>query len=95
MSHGLQNHAPRELPASQPSPPLLDYGCTPGRLSSQRVFDLYTSRVKLWTKDDLRDIEHQLQQSFIGTVGRFTVRGVDGRTIQIKNPWPGVQKPIW
>lgn len=73
--------------------PLLEYGCTPWRLSSQRVADLYASGVKFWTKSDLDDIERQLAQS--STLDRFTIRGVDGRQVQVKNPLFGVQTPIW
>jgi hypothetical protein len=77
------------------SPPLLDYGCTPTRLSTQRIADLYNSGVKLWTKEGLLDIERQLEQSRLDTVDRFTVRGVDGRTVHVKNPFPGVKDAIW
>ena len=76
-------------------PPLLDYGCTPTRLSIQPIADLYDSGVKLWTKEALTDIEQQLERSYLSTVDRFTVSGVDGRTVAIKNPFPGVKNPIW
>lgn len=79
-----------EIPSQ---PPLLDYGCTPWILSSQRVADLYASGVNMWSRTDLQNIESQLERS--ATLDLFTVRGVDGRVVQIKNPLFGVQSPIW
>jgi len=73
--------------------PLLDYGCSPWRTSSQRAADLYNLEVKLWRKEDLVDIEQQLSESF--TAEKFTVRRIDGSVVYIKNPMFGVQKPIW
>ncbi|KAI0434576.1 hypothetical protein F5Y09DRAFT_235429 [Xylaria sp. FL1042] len=73
--------------------PLLDYGCTPWRTSSQRAADLYDSGVKLWRKEDLVDIEQQLARSY--TAKKFIVRRVDGSIVHIKNPMFGIQKPIW
>ncbi|KFY35911.1 hypothetical protein V494_05495 [Pseudogymnoascus sp. VKM F-4513 (FW-928)] len=73
--------------------PLLEYGCTPWRISSQRAADLYESGVKLWRKEDLIDIEQQLGKSF--TMEKFTVRRLDGSIVHIKNPIFGVLKPIW
>ena len=73
--------------------PLLDYGCSNWKTSSQRAADLYDSGVKLWRKEDLVDIERQLAQSF--TARKFTVRRIDGSVVHIKNPMFGVQKPIW
>jgi hypothetical protein len=73
--------------------PLLDYGCSQWKTSSQRAADLYDSGVKLWRKEDLVDIEQQLAQSFI--TRSFTVRRIDGSVVHIKNPMFGVQKPIW
>jgi hypothetical protein len=73
--------------------PLLDYGCTHWRSSSQRAADVYRSGVKLWRKEDLLDIEQQLAQS--RTTEKFTVRRIDGSVIHIKNPMFGVSKPIW
>ncbi|KAI1174781.1 hypothetical protein F4777DRAFT_579674 [Nemania sp. FL0916] len=73
--------------------PLLDYGCSPWRMSSQRAADLYDSGVKLWRKEDLVEIEQQLAQSC--TTEKFTVRRIDGSVVNIKNPMFGVQKPIW
>lgn len=93
MSENVELNDSVDAESMQPRPPLLDYGCTPWRLSSQRVADLYDSDVKLWTKADLQDIEEQLEKSAI--VDRFTVRGVDGGLVQIKNPQLGIQKPIW
>ncbi|KAI2468621.1 hypothetical protein F4781DRAFT_397279 [Annulohypoxylon bovei var. microspora] len=73
--------------------PLLDYGCSHWRTSSQRAADLYDSGVKLWRKEDLVDIERQLARSC--TAEKFTVRRIDGSIVHIKNPMFGVQKPIW
>lgn len=93
MAQNVNDNISETTKSVQPPPVLLDYGCTPWRFSSQRVADLYDSGVKLWTKTDLQDIERQLERS--NEVDRFTVRGVDGRIVQIKNPLVGVQKPIW
>ncbi|KAJ6016509.1 hypothetical protein N7540_011100 [Penicillium herquei] len=71
----------------------LDYGCTDWRISSQRVADLYSAGTKLFTKEDLEDIEQQLRQSY--TMDRFSVRRIDGSIIQISNPMFQVQNPIW
>lgn len=73
--------------------PVLDYGCTQWRSSSQRTAELYNSGVKLWRKEYLLDIEQQLAQA--RTAEKFTVRRVDGSVIHIKNPMFGVEKPIW
>jgi hypothetical protein len=73
--------------------PLLDYGCSPWRTSSQRAADLYDLGIKLWRKEDLVNIENQLAQS--RTAEKFTVRRFDGSVVHIKNPMFGVQKPIW
>ncbi|KAI1284392.1 hypothetical protein F5Y07DRAFT_2401 [Xylaria sp. FL0933] len=73
--------------------PLLDYGSSHWRTSSQRAADFYDSGVKLWRKEDLLDIEQQLTQSCAAE--KFTVRRIDGSKAHIKNPMFGVQKPIW
>ncbi|KAI0858078.1 hypothetical protein F4860DRAFT_327435 [Xylaria cubensis] len=73
--------------------PVLEYGDSPWRTSSQRASDLYESGVKLWRKEDLVDIEQQLAQS--RAAEKFTVRRLDGSLVHIKNPMFGVQKPIW
>lgn len=73
--------------------PLLDYGCSHWKISSQRAADFYDLGVKLWRKEDLVDIEQQLAQS--RTAEKFTVRRIDGSVVHIKNPMFGVQKPIW
>jgi hypothetical protein len=75
------------------SPDCLDYGCSNWRISSQRASDLYISDTKLWTKEDLKDIEQQLSQSY--TIDRFSVRRIDGSIVQISNPMFQVQNPIW
>lgn len=71
----------------------LDYGFSPWRISSQAASNLYNHGVKLWTKEDLRDIEQQLEHS--ATHQHFKVRSIDGGTILIKNPMFGEQAPIW
>jgi len=71
----------------------LDYGCKGWRISSQRAADLYSSGARLFTKEDLEDIEQQLRQSY--AMERFLVRRIDGSIIQISNPMFQVQNPIW
>jgi len=71
----------------------LDYGCTDWRISSQRAADLYSSGTRLWTKEDLEDIEQQLRESY--AMERFSVRRIDGSIIQISNPMFQIQNPIW
>ncbi|KAI1373815.1 hypothetical protein F4677DRAFT_428344 [Hypoxylon crocopeplum] len=73
--------------------PLLDYGCSHWKTSSQRAADLYDSGVKLWRKGDFVGIEQQLAQSC--TAEKFTVCRIDSSIVHIKNPMFGVQKPIW
>lgn len=82
----------RQDDQAETSTPLLDYGCTPWKISSQRVADMYNSGTKLWTKEDLVDIERQLELSV--NLDRFTVRCVTGEVVQIKNPLFRVQAPI-
>lgn len=71
----------------------LDYGCSDWRISSQRAADLYSSGTKLWAREDLKDIEQQLGQSY--TRKLFSVRRIDGNIIQISNPMFQIQNPIW
>ncbi|KAI0187981.1 hypothetical protein EV127DRAFT_343418 [Xylaria flabelliformis] len=73
--------------------PILQYGCSHWRNSSQRAAVLYDSGAKLWRKEELKNIEEQLAQSC--TVRMFTVRRFDGRKVHIRNPMFGVKKPIW
>ncbi|KAI1420763.1 hypothetical protein F5Y12DRAFT_92415 [Xylaria sp. FL1777] len=73
--------------------PILEYGCSPWRTSSQQASDLYELGAKLWRKEDLLHIEQQLAQSHAAE--KFTVRRLDGSLVHIKNPMFGVQKPIW
>ncbi|KAJ5117645.1 hypothetical protein N7448_011277 [Penicillium atrosanguineum] len=75
------------------TPGPLNYGCTDWRISSQRAADLYNSGTRLWTKEDLEDIEQQLGQS--STMELFLIRRIDGSIIQISNPMFQVQNPIW
>ncbi|KAJ8127596.1 hypothetical protein O1611_g6041 [Lasiodiplodia mahajangana] len=77
----------------RPLEPLLGYGCSHWRTSSQCAADLYDSGAKLWRKEDLADIEQQLAQPC--TAEKFTVRRIDGSIVHIKNPMFGVQRPIW
>lgn len=74
-------------------PKPLDYGFTEWRVSSQKAADLYRSDANLWTKEDLKNIEQQLNQSY--SMERFSVRRIDGSIIQISNPMFQVQNPIW
>lgn len=76
-----------------PEPIILNYLCSDWRMSSQRAADLYSSGTKLWTREDLKDIEHQLSQSY--TMKTFSVRRIDGSTVQLLNPMFQVQNPIW
>ena len=73
--------------------PLLEYGCSEWRKSSQLASDLYEEGVKLWTKRDLLDIERQLSRS--AELEYFTVRLIDGMQAHIKNPMFAVRLPIW
>lgn len=85
--------APVQHDQTETSPPLLSYGCTPWRISSQRVADLYNSGTRLWTKSGLHDIEQQLERS--ATLDKFTIHCVDGSQVQVKNPHFGAQVSIW
>jgi hypothetical protein len=84
---------PTEGERGQVIEPLLEYGCAPWIISSQRAADLYDLGLALWRREDLADIEKQLARSF--TAEKFTVRRIDGTVVHIKNPMFGVQKPIW
>ncbi|KAJ5777268.1 hypothetical protein N7520_000514 [Penicillium odoratum] len=74
-------------------PQTLDYGCSDWRSMSQRAADLYNAGTKLWTREDLEDIERQLGQSYARD--RFSVRRIDGSLVQISNPIFQVQNSIW
>ena len=82
----------RQHDQAQTLPPLLDYGCTPYRISSQHVADLYDSGTKLWTKEDLVNIERQLEQS--ATLDGFAVQCVSSKHVPVRNPLFGVRAPI-
>lgn len=73
--------------------PSLEYTYSEWQKSSQTASNLYDNGVKLWTKNDLRDIEQQLAQS--ETRENFIVRTIDGTLVSIKNPMFGEQFPIW
>ncbi|KAG6989095.1 hypothetical protein FocnCong_v021217 [Fusarium oxysporum f. sp. conglutinans] len=75
------------------SPPPLEYGHSPWRESSQIAATLYNRGCKLWTRDDLRDIERQIEQSVNRMV--FSVRSINGTVIQISNLNFGQDNPIW
>lgn len=80
----------RDAPC-QPLEPLLDYGSSQWKISSQRAADLYDSGVRLWRKEDLVDIEQQLAQSVM--MEKFTIRRIDGSVVHIKNPMFGCKSP--
>lgn len=82
-----------KLEDQKPLQPLLDYGCSDWKTSSQRAANLYRSGVKLWRRTDLADIEGQLAQSY--NRDTFTVRCIDGNMVQIQNPMVGEEKPVW
>ncbi|KAF2014359.1 hypothetical protein BU24DRAFT_213450 [Aaosphaeria arxii CBS 175.79] len=63
------------------------------RKSSQLAANLYNGGGKLWTKDDLRDIEQQLAHSDKHEF--FTVRLIDGTEGRVKNEMFGEKQPIW
>lgn len=71
----------------------LEYSCSEWRRSSQIAANLFENGSKLWTKNDLRDIEQQLAQS--ETHEYFTVRTIDDTVVSIKNPMFGERFPIW
>ncbi|PQK08284.1 hypothetical protein BB8028_0001g03620 [Beauveria bassiana] len=71
----------------------LQHDCTVWRNSSQAAANLYKNGVKLWKKHDLTDIERQLADSKTQSV--FTVRLIDGTTLDITNPMFGEESPIW
>ncbi|KAM3504989.1 hypothetical protein MY10362_003224 [Beauveria mimosiformis] len=72
---------------------LLHHDCTVWRASSQTASTLYEKGTKLWTRQDLTDIEEQLA----GCKNRrvFTVRAIDGTTLEMANPMFGIDSPIW
>ena len=74
-------------------PHILLHDCTVWRQSSQAAFNLYMDGVKLWTKNDLLDIEQQLAQ--LKEHKNFTVRLIGGTTLTTRNPMFGEESPIW
>ncbi|KAJ5929033.1 hypothetical protein N7454_006881 [Penicillium verhagenii] len=72
---------------------LLDYGHSDWQISSQRAAGLYSSGIKLWTRENLKDIEQQLGESY--TRDSFSVRRIDRRIVQSSNITFQVQNPIW
>jgi hypothetical protein len=76
-----------------PRPPL-KYECSEWQESRELASNLYDEGAKLWTKQDLRDIEQQLSQC--AEREYFTVRQIDGTEARIKNPMFAVATPpIW
>ncbi|KAI0843564.1 hypothetical protein F5Y06DRAFT_291479 [Hypoxylon sp. FL0890] len=73
--------------------PILDYGHSLWKSSSQYVATSYNSGAKFWRKEDLEEIERQLTES--STTDIFTVRRIDGKELLIKNPILGVDRSIW
>lgn len=73
--------------------PTLDYACTEWLQSTQAAWNIYNTGRKLWTREDLHDIEQQLAHG--NEREYFTVRMIDGRIARIKNPMFGEQSPIW
>jgi len=71
----------------------MEHGFSQWRKSSQTAYNLINNGTKLWTKNDLCDIEEQLAQS-IGHES-FTVRSIQGTFLSIKNPMFHEQSPIW
>lgn len=61
--------------------------------ASQKAFDLYQSNAQLWRKEDLLDIEDQLQN--LSTTEVFRIRRMDGSYAMVKNPMCGVENPVW
>lgn len=70
-----------------------NHDCTVWRESSQTAFNLYADGVKLWTKNDLLDIEHQLSESKQRKF--FTVRLINGTILKTGNPMFDQESPIW
>ncbi|KAJ6008504.1 hypothetical protein N7540_012480 [Penicillium herquei] len=62
-------------------------------LKIQWATELYRAGTKLWTKEDIRDIEQQLTNCCL--MPRFSVRQLDGRIIEVVNPIYQVENPIW
>jgi len=63
------------------------------RKSSQAAANLYNNGSKLWTKEDLRDIEHQLENS--ENQETFRVRLIDDTVVSVENIMFGEESPIW
>ncbi|KXJ97257.1 hypothetical protein Micbo1qcDRAFT_191794 [Microdochium bolleyi] len=78
---------------ASPAGPVLDYCCSDWVARSQQTFALYHAGARLWRREDLVDIEQQLEHAT--TAETFTLRRVDGSHIKIKNPMLGVENPIW
>ncbi|KAF1969780.1 hypothetical protein BU23DRAFT_601379 [Bimuria novae-zelandiae CBS 107.79] len=75
--------------------PMLEYLGTDWHRSSHELacnlYREYDAGVKLWTKENLRDIESQLAHSREREY--FTVHLIDGTTAQIRNPMFGEALP--
>jgi hypothetical protein len=72
----------------------LEYDLAERQESIQLISDLYGKGVRLWTKQDLLDIEQQLSRC--AGLEYFTLHQIDGAETRIKNPMFGVTtSPIW
>ncbi|KAM0664945.1 hypothetical protein ACQRIU_006098 [Beauveria bassiana] len=81
------------MSTSTPAAKLLHHDCTVWRASSQTASTLYEKGTKLWTRQNLTDIEEQLADCKNRRV--FTVRGIDGTTLEMANPMFGIDSAIW
>ncbi len=71
--------------------PLEEDAHTTWMKSSQKAANLYRDGVKIWTKEGLADIEHQLARN----LEIFTICSIDGQEVKVKNPQFGVKWSIW
>ncbi|KAJ5702258.1 hypothetical protein N7488_009806 [Penicillium malachiteum] len=62
-------------------------------INSERATELYSAGRKLWTKEDLLDIEQQLTNSC--SMARFSIRQLDGRIIEVVNSRFHKESPNW
>jgi hypothetical protein len=87
----LEYHPNKDLYKNMLPP---EYDVAERQESIQLVSDLYDEGVKLWTKQNLLDIEQQLLQC--AKLEYFTIHQIDGTEARIKNPMFGVTTPpVW
>jgi hypothetical protein len=55
---------------------------------SNRAVELCKAGVKLWRKEDLLDIEQQMERNQSGGGNKYTVRRIDGQLVQIERLRP-------